>query len=693
MAIEELPENIDAQYTDDSNDPSVQLHQHYHDLLHRLHNHFDVETRPPAVGEGLVWNGSKFVPGLLVAVSGALPTQAAYLVYDPTKGFVFSTTGPSTGGGTTNPNPDTGGGGTTPDPDTGGGTTPTPTKPAAPTNVKATALSATRIQITWTKSTSTTVTGQRVYLSSGGTDRLVAEVGASVTSVVWDSASPQTSYGPKVEALAGTVSSDRATGTAITTPAGAAAYDSNGFTSEGPTMTKLSWGSNETIYATAQIRYDPSRTDNKSLDLYGIDVREVDPNTNVVISGDNSTLDFSGARTNDSTANWGTERRMELNGSKTLPGGTDAAPRKYRAQVYYKLTGSGSYPRVGPFIYFTVGAAVSGGDTGGDTGGSIPGGGNNQTGSGKGPRGVIPDVPKRGWWSGGSGVGIDGNNTAFGNWRGDPVDAIAHWADAYNGTLWGSWPGLKAGGPAYNFKGLLDLAIGGPQNWASSAGGSFDASLRSALQNLRTIRSGLGPTLIRPAHEFNGTWFQWSANASEFANFRTTMRKWRQIQLDVFPEAMWELNPNGDSSGQNFDWRDVWEDKMPDGKTPVWDVLGTDRYNQFPTVTSYAAFATLSKQVDGKGAPVGWEAHRLFALAKGVPWVMPEYAGNADNGDYPGWMTAIFEWFVKNRGNGPGNVMGDFWFNQTKDNVRWQIYPNTKQPKVAAEYKRLFTAL
>ena len=678
MAVEKLPENVDSTYTDDSNDPSVQLHQHYHDVIHRTVNHFDLETRPPAVGEGLVWDGQNFVPGKLIAISGALPSAASYVVYDPTRGFIFSSTGPSTGGGTTDP----GNGGGTTNPGDGGGTTPT--KPTAPTGVSATALSSSRVQVSWTKSVSTTVTGYNVYLN----DKLVATVGASVTSIVYENAVPQTSYGPKVEAIAGTLTSDKAVGNAVTTPAGAAAYDANGFASEGPTLTKLTWAGSETIYATAPIRYDPSRTAQQSLEMYGIDVREVDPATNAVISGDNNSLDFKPAASAQSTSTWGVEKRMEISGSTKLTGGTDSAPKKYRAQVFYKLVGSGQYPRVGPFVYFTVGATASGG---GDTvGGTIPGGGNNGSADGAGPRKVIPAPPtKRGWWSGGSGVGIDGNSKDFGNWRGDPVDAIAHWADAYNGQLWSSWPGLKPGGPAYNFKGLLDLAIGGPENWSSTA---YDAPLRSALQSLRTIRSGLGPTLIRPAHEFNGTWFKWSISNAEMAAARATLKRWRQIQLDVFPEAMWELNPNGDSSGQNLDWREMFEDKMPDGKTPVWDVTGADRYNQFPTVTSYAAFATMSKQVDGRGAPVGWEAHRLFALSKGVPHVLPEYAGNADNGDYPGWMTAMYEWMKKNRGNGPGNLMADFWFNQTKDNVRWQIYPNTKMPKLAAEYKRLFTA-
>jgi hypothetical protein len=679
----DLPTDVDEEFADDPNDPTVKLHQQWHSLTNRHLNYFDLATRAPNVGDGLVFDGTHFVPQSILAVQAALPTQRAYLVYDPTKGYVFDTTAPSSGsGGTTTPGTGTGGGTTTPGTGTGGGTT-TPSKPSAPTNVVATAVSSSEVDVRWTPSTSNTVVGQRLFING---KQVGGDLSATANTYAWTAASPNTAYTAEVLAFTATASvvSDKATAAAVTTPAGPATYDSNGLSSTGPTLSKSQFSSTDSITASATITYDPTRSTQQTFDILGIDCREVDPSTKAVISTDDNHLDFAPAAAAQSTSGW-TIHQLALSGSTTLPGGTTAAPKMYRAQVFYKITGAGAYPRVGPPVYFTV---VAAGTSTSPT--PAPGGTSS---SGAGARGVLPATPSTGWFSGGDGEQIDRNSTGFGNWRGRPIEVLGHWADGTDGGYW-DWSGLKSGGPAYNFKGMLDLAIGGPStaNYAAAAGGSQDAMLRDALTRLKALRQGLGPTVIRPCHEMNGNWFGWSVTAATIANFKKTMKRWRAVQLQVYPEAIWNFSTNGNTSGQSYDWRTLWDDKMDDGVTPVWDVYSVDRYNGYPTIPSYAQFASLSTQVDSYGAPIGVEAHRQFAQSKGVPIGISEWSGMSKFGDFPGWMQAFYDWMVSHRGNGAGNLLWDVLFNQPDDSYDYELYPTTHQPNASAAYQQRMKA-
>jgi hypothetical protein len=50
-----LPVNIDATYADSATDPSVELHQLYHDLVHKVVNLFDKDSVATS-GQVLAWN-------------------------------------------------------------------------------------------------------------------------------------------------------------------------------------------------------------------------------------------------------------------------------------------------------------------------------------------------------------------------------------------------------------------------------------------------------------------------------------------------------------------------------------------------------------------------------------------------------------------------------------------------------------
>lgn len=311
-------------------------------------------------------------------------------------------------------------------------------------------------------------------------------------------------------------------------------------------------------------------------------------------------------------------------------------------------------------------------------------------------------LPARGWFSGASGEGIDSANTAFGTWRGNATDALSNWLDTEDGGAWGG--GIAAGaGPAMNHRGILDIAIGGPSNYSSAAGGSLDASLRTFLTNVRrnrTINGIVYPTILRPFHEMNGDWYAWSVSPGEEAAFKSVAKRWRGIMDSVFPEAIWAFCPNGEST-TGVAVANLWD-------TGVWDLVGADRYNQYPYIGTnnaggYTSWPDGSTRGDDSN-PVGAQTWLAFARNRGVPLYFPEYANNgydsgtpANGGDDPYWCQQFFAWVRANAGKGSGQILAEMWFNQiNKEENRWHLYsPSvaTRQPKVAAAYQTFFRAL
>lgn len=314
-------------------------------------------------------------------------------------------------------------------------------------------------------------------------------------------------------------------------------------------------------------------------------------------------------------------------------------------------------------------------------------------------------TPTRGWYSGNSGQGSDFNATEFGDWRGNPIDFKSYWIDVPDGGGWG-WDSsiFNNSGPAAGFTGLLDVAIGGPSNYATAAAGALDDWFREAMMNLRiarTINGVLYPTIIRPAHEMNGNWFAWTVPNDGAENFRTVMRNWRLILDEEYPEAIWAFCPNSTTmTGPPV--AELYEDG-------VWDLIGVDRYNQFPYVgTSYSGVHTSWEEFALQGDsnnPYGLEAWRIFAEERDLPLYLPEYASNAhapdnlnDSGDDPYYITTYLNWVQANCGSGPGQILAESYFN-IADGVSdaWPVFRTDggviHGPQTAAAYRAFFRML
>lgn len=286
-----------------------------------------------------------------------------------------------------------------------------------------------------------------------------------------------------------------------------------------------------------------------------------------------------------------------------------------------------------------------------------------------------------------SGVSGDGAaDGSFGKWRGSPVTIGGTWDDTLDaqrtlhtiapGSEWGDWDGA------------LDLAIGAidesaGETWKQAAQGAYDARWRRSLTTLAQYWSGRSGLLyLRFAHEFNITSVPWTVHGSETKDFINAWHRFRALQKEIAPQALLVFCPNnGSTPDLGLDWRNAFP-----GRDDV-DVMSVDSYNQNPLVETAAQFRKQILAVDSYGAPVGIEAHRLFAASVGLPMAVSEWGSNANQGDSPVYMVSMKAWFHQHAGRGPGQVPYEIYFNVGGfGDGRFQLYPRTRMPDAATAY-------
>ena len=288
------------------------------------------------------------------------------------------------------------------------------------------------------------------------------------------------------------------------------------------------------------------------------------------------------------------------------------------------------------------------------------------------------------WKSGASGVGVADGSLA--TWRGTPLEISATWVDNTRAAS-NAWQ-LDPNGQFGSWQKDLDIAVGAFDaggSWAAAASGAYDANWRTSLETLkRKWGSRPGTLYIRLAHEMNGNWYPWKVNSSNSQQFITAWKRYRALQQQIFPKSKLVFCVNRESIGTGIDWR-----KTFPGAQYV-DVLGVDYYNQWPYAATVEQFRSSLNQVDRYGAPKGLGAHLAFARSVGKPLAIGEWSGHADNGDGPGFIQGMNEFFKANGGTGAGQFLYEVQFNVDKDNRRWLLHGNTRMPKSAATYRDLF---
>jgi hypothetical protein len=305
------------------------------------------------------------------------------------------------------------------------------------------------------------------------------------------------------------------------------------------------------------------------------------------------------------------------------------------------------------------------------------------------PSGTAPTTPAGATWlSGASGNGAANGSLAA--WRGTPVAIGGTWNDSLDAQTnqWSIQPGAEWG----SWNGDLDLAVGAiysanGETWARAAAGAYDARWTTMLTNIKRYWGARTGTLhLRFAHEFNGSWTPWAVTGATAADFVAAWKRFRALQTQILPQHKLVFCPNdGTSSSQNLDWR-----KAFPGAAYV-DEMGVDSYNQWPFVSTGAAFASKIAAVDSFGAPVGIERHRAFAASVGLPLAVSEWSSNSSMGDSASFVHEFHAWVSAHAGTGAGQVPYEVMFNVNNyNNGVFAFYPATTQPAAAAEYAAEF---
>ncbi|PRY16021.1 malectin domain-containing carbohydrate-binding protein [Kineococcus rhizosphaerae] len=288
------------------------------------------------------------------------------------------------------------------------------------------------------------------------------------------------------------------------------------------------------------------------------------------------------------------------------------------------------------------------------------------------------------WKSGMSGVGATSGQA--GSWRGQALQVSSTWAD--NPTAAANFWQLDKGAEFGSWNQDLDIAVGAlgsGESWSNAAKGAYDARWAASLTTLKAKWGNRsGTPYIRFAHEMNGNWYAWSVNKSNSADFIAGWKRYRALQQQIFPASKLVFSVNRESVGNGMDWRQTFP-----GAQYV-DAMGVDYYNQYPYAGTAAVFNSSIQETDGYGAPKGLATHLAYAKSVGLPLVVSEWAGHAENGDSPAFIQGMHDFFQANAGNAPGKVAYEVYFNVDIDNHRWLITDGTKMPNSAAKYREVF---
>jgi hypothetical protein len=211
----------------------------------------------------------------------------------------------------------------------------------------------------------------------------------------------------------------------------------------------------------------------------------------------------------------------------------------------------------------------------------------------------------------------------------------------------------------------------GPQavakNLQQTLSGAYDADYRTVAKSL--ISAGFSDAVLRLGHEFDGTWYPWSARDNE----QKYIEAFRHVR-DVFKQ---------ESSAFRFEWtgmRAPWiahARKAYPGDAYV-DIIGLDIYHRSTAEISDTLWNSQYK------APL--TAHRDFAISRGKPVSFPEW-GRAF-GDTDRFITLMHDWFSDLPTSGPGRLEYQSYFNPPGQGGNYDL---DNHPAVKRRYVQLFS--
>ncbi len=268
----------------------------------------------------------------------------------------------------------------------------------------------------------------------------------------------------------------------------------------------------------------------------------------------------------------------------------------------------------------------------------------------------------------------------WGAFRGSPATYARVWADKDRSNQLNLF--AMAAVTATGWDGVLDVAIGGPSDWAVAATGGWDSTWRDQCRKALSLWGKLRGLHLSMAHEFNnapsdGSGYAWKVYAKDQANFRKAWPRWAAIVREEMvakgDKAKVVLSCNSDTNGG---W--TLAGGLPDPAS--FDILGVDPYNFWPSLLTATAWDSAKGAMKGD-VPRGVQAWIDLAAKLGKPISFPEWGLSPSKDfpvDTPVYIQKTHETFVRIApadpyNPGPGRLAGEAYFNV------WpglgQIYP------------------
>ncbi len=308
---------------------------------------------------------------------------------------------------------------------------------------------------------------------------------------------------------------------------------------------------------------------------------------------------------------------------------------------------------------------------------------------------VVPSDPTPGGTTWLSGV-ADGSDIIpkWAGFRGKPTSYARVWADSDRSNMDNLWAlqDLTADG----FSGVLDLAVGGPADWADAAKGGYDDEWTGQCRKALAYYGKLKELHLSMAHEFNGDWYGWSVSPPEQANFRSAWARWYGIvqrELVAKGKKVKVVLPFNSDTNAGF----TIARGMPDPK--FFDIVGCDFYSMWPPLPNQQAWDDNELVMKGD-MPRGITQWINFAKLLGKPISFPEWGLNPNQPgntvDNPFFIQKMFDTYqsiapADPYNPGPGQLAGEAYFNNYVNNGR--LYPTSPSaPNSKAVYRKLFGA-
>jgi hypothetical protein len=279
-----------------------------------------------------------------------------------------------------------------------------------------------------------------------------------------------------------------------------------------------------------------------------------------------------------------------------------------------------------------------------------------------------------------SGVSVPGDSswatatTAFGNWRGKPVDAAILWPTRSTWANFTQPSSTYSSWAAEPYTKVIGIPLF-PENVGATVAACIAGTYNGYWSTFATTMesSGLASqgTIVRLGWEMN-LHTDWGTPA-QFASC------WRDIVSTVKPIApglLWDWNVNRGSSGGMPNATVL---KAYPGNSYV-NIVGVDSYDFWPPATASGGWQS---QLTGSYGLNYW---LNFATAHGKQFSVPEWGLEATDGDGggddPGYISDMYNFFASNS----GTIAFESYFNYPG----FSLYGPDQYPNSAAKYAQLW---